>query len=130
MFSRRSRLPTVLDRAADVTLVSVVVDDRPAIAAPHRDPRAAWKVLRRILAEALILQDEAEEVLNSFRRRPDVSDVAEPCGRLRFRFTTLHEELPEGGDPEVDRVVEALHQILDHHVLMLKTSQGLLAGAV
>src|SRR5690242_8105953 len=88
MFSRRSRVPMVLDRPDEVTVVRVSVDDRACYAPPRPDPRAAWTTMRRIVAEAVILQDEAEDLLNSFRRRPDPSEVAEPCGRLRFRFMT------------------------------------------
>src|SRR3954454_14756335 len=129
MFSRRSRDPLVLDRPDDVTVVRVSMDERTAYARPRPDPRSAWKVVRRVVAEALILQDEAEALLDSFRRRPDRGEGAEACGRLRFRFVTLHKELPEAGVPDIDRLTAALRQVLDHHVLMLKTSQQLLAGA-
>ena len=36
--------------------------------------------------------------------------------------------MPSCGDPEMDRYTTALRQILDHHVLLLKTSLGFLAG--
>jgi len=92
------------------------------------DSDVAWGALRRLVAEALILQDAAEELLMDFRNRPDPADVARPCGRLKGRFVELREALPACGDPEMDRVTAALRQILDHHVLYLKTSLGFLAS--
>ena len=41
----------------------------------------------------------------------------------------LREALPSGEDPEIDVCTGALEQVLDHHILTLKTSVGLLAGA-
>jgi hypothetical protein len=90
---------------------------------------AVWTGLRQTVAEALILQDAAELVLASLRDRPDPADAARSCGRLTRRFAELREALPSGLDPELDRYTGALEQVLDHHVLMLKTSVGLLAGA-
>jgi hypothetical protein len=96
--------------------------------APAEATAAAWASLRRLVAEALILQDDAEELLRSLRSRPDPADVARPCGRLNRRFVELREAMPSCGDPEMDRYTTALQQILDHHVLLLKTSLGFLAG--
>jgi hypothetical protein len=96
--------------------------------APGVPPEAAWAALRRLVAEALILQDAAEELLLSLRNRPDPADVARPAGRLNSRFVELREAMPSCGDPEMDRYTTALRQILDHHMLLLKTSLGFLAG--
>ena len=90
---------------------------------------AVWTGLRRTVAEALILQDAAEAALIKLRERPDPAEAARSCGRLTRRFAELREALPAKSDPELDRYTEALEQVLDHHVLMLKTSVGLLAGA-
>jgi hypothetical protein len=96
---------------------------------PHATPPDAWAALRRTVAEAVILQDAAEDLLADLRLRPDPSELARPCGRLKGRFVELREALPLDGDPEVERYAGALRQVLDHHVLLLKTSLGLLAGA-
>ena len=77
----------------------------------------------------MILQDAGEELLNGFRHRPDPADVAAPCGRLMTRFIELREDLPVSADPELTRCTFAVGQILDHHVLLLRTSLDLLAGA-
>ncbi len=98
---------------------------------PQPQPARAddWAALRRAVAEAVIHQDAAEELLADLRLRPDPADLARPCGRLKGRFVELREALPAGADPELARVTSALGQVLDHHVLLLKTSLGLLAGA-
>jgi hypothetical protein len=98
-----------------------------AVRAPVSD--AVWTGLRRTVAEALILQDAAEHVLATLRDRPDPAVAARSCGRLTRRFAQLREGLPSGLDPELDEYTRAVEQVLDHHVLMLKTSVGLLAGA-
>src|SRR4051812_32736101 len=120
MFRRRSRCPAAPAPAsapADVTVIRVTVDDHAGVPARTREPvELQWAALRRVVAEILIRQDEAEALLNSFRQRPDLSEVAAPCGRLRGRFVELREALPESQDPEIERHVRALRQILDHHV--------------
>jgi hypothetical protein len=92
-------------------------------------PEAVWGGLQRTVAEALILQDAAEDVLAWLHDRPDPAEAARSCGRLTRRFVQLREQLPAGGDPELDQYTGALEEVLDHHILMLKTSVGLLAGA-
>src|SRR3954470_14607334 len=94
-----------------------------------RSPQSAWTALSRTVAEALILQDAAEDLLVTLRDRPDPADAARSCGRLTRRFAELREELPSGRDPEIDLCTGALQQVLDHHILLLKTSLGFLAGA-
>jgi len=94
-----------------------------------RTPEAAWAALRRMVAEALILQDAAEDLLAAMRGRPDPADAARSCGRLTSRFAELREALPSGCDPEIDLYIGALEQVFDHHVLLLKTTLGFLAGA-
>jgi hypothetical protein len=126
MRSRRSCRSAPRARA-DATVLTLVLGDRPVPAATSASD-AAWAALRRLLAEALILQDAAEELLLGLRARPDVAEVARPCGRLKGRFAELRDAMPCCGDPEMDRYTAALRQILDHHVLLLKTSLGFLAG--
>src|ERR1700712_4693407 len=74
----------------DVGSVAVLADK----AARQRVREDAWRRLRRILAEAVILQDAADESLGTFRDRPTLGDVAPPCGRLKGRFVELAEHLP------------------------------------
>jgi hypothetical protein len=114
--------------AAHSSRSTALAQDCPLGARPFTS-EAAWSALRRTVAEALILQDAAEELLAAMRDRPDPADAARACGRLTRRFAELREELPSGRDPEIDLHIEALEQVLDHHVLLLKTSLGFLAGA-
>src|SRR3954453_10457214 len=128
MLSRRRARRPAARPPADLTVLAVEVDDRPS--APRR-PRASeddWATLRRVVAEVVILQDAAEELLLRLRDRPDPSTLAVPCGRLKWRFVELREALPLTDDPEIDRYRTAVRQILDHHVLYLKTSMGFLAA--
>src|SRR4051812_33838074 len=101
MFRRRSccSSPPAL---ADVTVLSVRVDDRAGpVSSSSAD--AEWAALRRIVAETVILQDSADQLLAGLRDRPDPADVAAPCGRLKGRFVELREALPFCGEPDVDR---------------------------
>jgi hypothetical protein len=112
----------------DVTAV-VVVEGADDV---RRGDRAtcdeAWGALRRIVAEALILQDRAEELLVELRDERDLGRVAAPCGNLIGRLVELCEALPSCGDPAMDRHTDVLRTILDHHVLMLDSSLALLAA--
>jgi|SRR3954454_23051029 hypothetical protein len=130
MFRRRHRCSPG-DTAADVTILAVRFDERerPAALAAMAAFDGEWAALRRLVAEAVILQDAAEDLLLSLRDRPDPSEVARPCSRLKIRFVELREALPSCDDPDMNRYTTALRQIFDHHVLLLKTSMGLLAGA-
>jgi hypothetical protein len=90
---------------------------------------ADWVALRVLLAEAVILQDAAVELLERVRERPDPADLATPYSRLKRRFAELRETLAPSSDPELDRYCDALREIFDHHELLLKMSFQLLAGA-
>ncbi len=109
------------------SVVVVVAEDDPL---PGRQATCdeAWGALRRIVAEALILQDRAEELLVELRDERDLGRVAPPCGALIGRFVELCEALPSCGDPAMDRHTAVLRTILDHHVLMLDSSLALLAA--
>jgi hypothetical protein len=115
--------PAVADSSRSTLTQDCSLGERP------RTSEAAWAALRRTVAEALILQDAAEDLLVALRDRPDPADAARSCGRLTRRFSELREELPSGCDPDIDVYIGALEQVLDHHVLLLKTSLGFLAGA-
>ena len=96
---------------------TALTQDRSLGARPSTS-EAAWTALRRTVAEALILQDAAEDLLVAMRDRPDPADAARSCGRLTRCFAELREELPSGRDPEIDLCTGALQQVLDHHVLV------------
>lgn len=108
----------------DVGPVAVLADE----AARQRVREDAWRRLRRILAEAVILQDAADELLGTFRDRPAPGEVAPSCGRLKARFVELAEHLPTSDDPVLAEYAAVVRSILDHHVYMLKASVDLLVA--
>jgi hypothetical protein len=69
----------------DVT-VAFLDDEEPALAEIRSDDLA---VLRRIACEALILQDEAEDVLEAVRARESLAVLAPRGGRLASRVVAL-----------------------------------------
>jgi hypothetical protein len=85
--------------------------------------------LRRIAAEAVILQDEAEELLRDVRARGPLAQLAPRGGRLASRFVALAQALPVSADPAVQRYGVRLREVLDHHALMMSASLELLAVA-
>ena len=84
--------------------------------------------VRRIVAEALILEDAAEELLVELRDTRDLGAVAPPSGRPMNRFIAARSGAASCGDPAMDRHTEALRRIFDHHVLMLNSARALLAA--
>jgi hypothetical protein len=99
----------------------------PACPCPARG--ADWASLRVLLAEAVILQDDAEELLERVHARPDPTELTAPYSRLKRRFAELRFTLTPCGDPELDGYREALRQIFDHHAMLLGTTLGLLGAA-
>ena len=87
-------------------------------------------VMRRIAAEALIVQDEAEAVLAMIARSEPLGRVAPQGGPLVRRFFALDDELPPPIDcRELDdrRIRDALHTILTHHAMQVATALDFLA---
>ncbi len=113
MFRRRDR------DLEDVRAVIVAEDDDTR---PHE-----LALLRRTAAEALILQDDAEQLLREIRDRGPLADLAPRGGRLTSRFISLAAALPASRDPLVRAYVTRLREVLDHHALMLSASLDLLA---
>jgi hypothetical protein len=108
--------------------VVIVVDEDEVDEARAAARRAdAWKRLRRIAAEAIIRQDEAEDLLADIREREPLAEVARRGGRLVGRFVALRSELPDSDDPAVRRHVSVLEKVFDHHALMVSSSLDLLA---
>jgi hypothetical protein len=102
--------------------------DRPSSAPDLAGERARLQaVLRAIVAEAVIWQDEAEAVLAEIRDRRPLGDVAPRGGPLISRFVALACRLPESSDPEIRRHTSVLRMVFDHHALMLKSSMEMLA---
>lgn len=120
MFRRRHEAQR--DRLDDVSAV-MLGDDEPSA----RD--AGLRVLTRIAAEAVILQDEAELLLREVRDREPLAVLAPRGGRLTSRFCALIVALPVSRDPLVQGYSERLREILEHHALMLTSSLDLLAVA-
>jgi hypothetical protein len=116
-------------RQADLGVSSVVVvTDEVAAASRAAERAAAWAALRRIVAEAVILQDQAEELLADLRDRRDLAAIAPPTGRIMSRYVALRHALPACGDPEMDRHTAVLRTIFDHHMYMLNSARALLAA--
>ena len=125
---RRARRERPLADELDVHVLSVDVDDdgRGAGERAAADERA-WRELRAIVAEAVIWQDEANEVLRAVSRREPLAELAPWGGPLVRRFCELRARLPESDDLELRRITEVLGPVLDHHALMLSSSLDMLA---
>ena len=80
-----------------------------------------------IVAEAVIWQDKAEELLVDISHREPLADLAPRGGPLIRHFCELKRRLPESDDPEIRRITDVLGPVLDHHALMLNSSLDMLA---
>ncbi len=117
--SRLLRSLFVGSQPAGVELVDVTPP--PTAAEQHA-------LLRRIAAEAVILQDQAEEVLRRVRARDALGQVAPRGGPLVHRFFRLRDRLPKHcDDPGDERLRATLDVILHHHAMLVATSLDLLA---
>jgi hypothetical protein len=127
---RRRRAHTEPDAARDLEVhVRAVVLDEPDDAEQRRaDAREqAWRELRAIVAEAVIWQDAAEDVLAAISRREPLRELAPRGGPLIRRFCELGDRLPQSDDPEIRRITSVLRPVFDHHALMLSSSLDMLA---
>jgi hypothetical protein len=89
------------------------------------DPRAA---MRRVAAEAVILQDEAEAVIRGARAREGLGFLAPRGGPLVRRFFGLRDLLPPPcDDPADEERRRQLDAILHHHALAVWVALDLLA---
>jgi hypothetical protein len=92
---------------------------------PLSNPRAA---MRRIVAEAVILQDEAESVLRGAQAREGLGFLAPRGGPLVRRFFGLRDLLPRAcDDPADEDLRRRLDAILHHHALAVWVALDLLA---
>lgn len=93
-----------------------------------RDDQQPLPILRRIVAEALILQDEAEAVLASVRRHEHLGWVAPRGGPLVRRFFALRDELPRRSlEGDLARLTATLDTVLLHHAMQVSTALEFLA---
>lgn len=115
------RSPPKADRV-DARVVSHVVmfDDAP-------DPEARRQLMRTV-AEAVVLQDQAAEVLADIRNREPLDEVAQRAGPLARRFHALRDELPEPEDTVMERRCLTASVVLDHHGRVLVHGLELLAS--
>jgi hypothetical protein len=92
---------------------------------PPSDPRST---MRRIAAEAVILQDEAEAVIRGAKAREGLGFLAPRGGPLVRRFFSLRESLPRACDNPADEYWRRrLDAILHHHALAVWVAMDLLA---
>ena len=127
MFRRRRRARTepAVPQDLGAAVVSIRIDDAPP---SRRDTREqAWQELRKIVAEAVIWQDEATEVLIAISRREPLAELAPRGGPLVRKFCQLRDRLPESDDPDLRRITDVLGPVLHHHALMLSSSLDMLA---
>jgi len=94
---------------------------------PPPSSEELWGELRRIVAEAVIWQDKAEELLVDISHREPLAELAPRGGPLIRRFCELRMRLPVSDDPAIRRITDVLGPVLDHHALMLNSSLDMLA---
>jgi hypothetical protein len=121
---RRARNRDAVPEDLGARVVSIRVDDRPAA---RPDSEQAWRDLRAIVAEAVIWQDAATELLIAISHREPLAELAPRGGPLIRRFCELRDRLPESDDPELRRITDVLDPVLHHHALMLSSSLDMLA---
>jgi hypothetical protein len=83
--------------------------------------------LLRIVAEAVVLQDKAVELLADIRRREPLAELAPRGGPLARRFFELRRTLPPPADFEMAHQCETASVVLDHHGTVLTYALELLA---
>jgi hypothetical protein len=128
IFKRRKDARPAQDRDADLraAISSVVVldDDQPGRPAPAD----AHAQLLRIVSEAVILQDQAVELLAAVRDREPLGVLAPRGGPLARRFFVLRERLPRPVDAEMARQCQTASVLLDHHGMTIHYALEMLAA--
>lgn len=93
-------------------------------------PRASeFALLRRIAAEPLIVQDDAEQLLRDVRAREPLTELAPRGAEPASRFVAPAAAPPIPHDPYVHAYAARLREMLDHHAQMLSATFDLLAVA-
>jgi hypothetical protein len=120
----RQRLAAGADAAAElrstVSRIAIVSDDQPAAA----DCRAR---LLRIVAEAVVLQDAANDLLADIRDREPLAELAPRGGPLASRFFELRRQLPRPTDLATAAQCESVSVILDHHGTLIVSALQMLS---
>ena len=107
-------------RRTDPFVLVDVLEPSRTPAEDRADQRAA---LRRIAAEAVILQDEAESVIAGIRARESLGTLAPRGGPVVRRFFALRDRLPRRcADPDNERVRAILDVTFHHHAMALATA--------
>ena len=107
-------------RHSDRFMLVDVLEPSRTPAEERADQRAA---LRRIVAEAVILQDEAESVIAGIRARQSLGDLAPRGGPVVRRFFALRDRLPRRCvDPDDEAVRALLDVTFHHHAMALATA--------
>jgi hypothetical protein len=95
---------------------------------PDEDVRDASRArLRRIVAEAVLLQDQAAELLAEIRDRRPLSVLAPRGGPMATRFFELRRELPPPADLDTARQCAIVSVVLDHHGTLIVTALQMLS---
>ena len=101
----------------------VLVDVLEPGRTPAEEQADQHATLRRIAAEAVILQDEAESVIAGIRARQGLGYLAPRGGPVVRRFFALRERLPARCvDPADQRLRELLDVTCHHHAMALATA--------
>jgi hypothetical protein len=127
---RRRRSHTADGPAQDhgARVLSVVFDEDGRAEERRAEARAAaWRELREIVAEAVIRQDQANDLLLAISRREPLAELAPRGGPLVRRFFALRARLPKSDDPDVRRITDVLGPVFHHHAMMLSSSLDMLA---
>jgi hypothetical protein len=123
---RRARQPS--DPSYDEAVTAVLLpDDEVDEVRRATERERAWRRLNAIVAEAVIRQDAAEELLAEIRDRGPLSELAPRGGELASRFLALRRDLPRSDDPLIRRHTAVLREVFDHHAMLLSCSLDLLA---
>jgi hypothetical protein len=93
---------------------------------PRAEDAAARERLRRIVDEAVLLQDLTLDILAGVRARRSLAELAPPGGALASRFVELRAAVPEPADAELRAAAQTLRETLHHHALVLSCSLELL----
>jgi hypothetical protein len=95
---------------------------------PDEDVRDASRArLRRIVAEAVLLQDQAAELLAEIRDRGPLAVLAPRGGPMATRFFELRRELPPPADLDMARQCATVSVVLDHHGTLIVTALQMLS---
>jgi len=95
---------------------------------PDEDLRDASRArLRRIVAEAVLLQDRAAELLDAIRDREPLAELAPRGGPMATRFFELRRELPPPADLDMARQCQTVSTVLDHHGTLIVTALQMLS---